>query len=249
MGLKVVTITGADDNVNPEELSKLSEEFPFVEWGILFSRKRHGTPRYPTKEWIRSLEFQKSRFCAHLCGAYARELMSVVGSQENPNWVDEFFDINVNFSRIQLNLGTEGALTAPEKLLWNLSNWVGEGIIFQVGDPPTAAKALQHEKELNRDGAKWQYHILFDPSGGRGQRPTEWPQATWRPFGYSGGLSANNIKEEFPKIRAAASGRSYWVDTESGVRTDDQFDLEKVRVFLNTIHEMLHEFASQHHKK
>ena len=33
--LQTVTLTGADDSVNPEDLIAISKEFPFVEWGIL----------------------------------------------------------------------------------------------------------------------------------------------------------------------------------------------------------------------
>ena len=33
-----VTITGADDSIQPSQLLDLQKEFPFVEWGILLSR-------------------------------------------------------------------------------------------------------------------------------------------------------------------------------------------------------------------
>ena len=46
--LTTVTITGADDRVDPWELARLSEEFPHVEWGVLISTGRAGTPRYPS---------------------------------------------------------------------------------------------------------------------------------------------------------------------------------------------------------
>ena len=46
-----VTITGADDAVDPGALVALSAEFPFVEWGILFSKSREGEARYPSAEW------------------------------------------------------------------------------------------------------------------------------------------------------------------------------------------------------
>ncbi|KKM20298.1 hypothetical protein LCGC14_1646870 [marine sediment metagenome] len=57
-----VTITGADDAVDVEELAALADEFPFTEWGILLSQSRMGQPRYPTFEWIRELlEAKKER--------------------------------------------------------------------------------------------------------------------------------------------------------------------------------------------
>ncbi|MHB1675039.1 MAG: hypothetical protein ACYCSP_12405 [Acidobacteriaceae bacterium] len=39
MKLETVTITGADDSTDIVELAELSEEFPFVEWGILISAR------------------------------------------------------------------------------------------------------------------------------------------------------------------------------------------------------------------
>ena len=35
MKLQYVTMTGADESVDPKALIELSKEFPFVEWGIL----------------------------------------------------------------------------------------------------------------------------------------------------------------------------------------------------------------------
>lgn len=57
-----VTITGADDSVDVSELSRLTDEFPFVEWGILFSQSKQGTKRYPSWEWIESLVEEKRRW-------------------------------------------------------------------------------------------------------------------------------------------------------------------------------------------
>ena len=71
-----VTITGADDNTDPNQLAHLSRFYPFVEWGILFSEKRRGLPRYPTLRWIRNLEDlaegRRLKLAMHLCGAEAR---------------------------------------------------------------------------------------------------------------------------------------------------------------------------------
>lgn len=47
-----VTITGADDDVDPSALEDLSDEFPFVEWGILRSAKREG-PDYMRMKWMK----------------------------------------------------------------------------------------------------------------------------------------------------------------------------------------------------
>jgi len=55
MRLTRVTLAGADESVDPKELSALSAEFPFCEWGILLSEKRAGSPRYPGLDWLNEL--------------------------------------------------------------------------------------------------------------------------------------------------------------------------------------------------
>jgi hypothetical protein len=58
-----ITITGADDQVDPRELAMLSAEFPFVEWGILMSESRAGTSRYPGQTWMLHLD-DLAKHCA-----------------------------------------------------------------------------------------------------------------------------------------------------------------------------------------
>jgi phosphoribosylanthranilate isomerase len=80
-------------------------------------------------------------------------------------------------------------------------------------------------------------HVLFDASRGKGVLPKEWP-SPWRAtgrqclYGYAGGLGPNNLASALPAIKAAAqrNGKTpYWIDMESGVRTDNAFDFDKVR--------------------
>ena len=57
MQIKYVTLTGADESVEPMDLALLSDKYTFVEWGILFSQTRQGIePRYPSYEWIEKLQ-------------------------------------------------------------------------------------------------------------------------------------------------------------------------------------------------
>jgi hypothetical protein len=45
--LERVTITGADDSTSIDEMLALSRRFPFVEWGILVSKRHEGSYRFP----------------------------------------------------------------------------------------------------------------------------------------------------------------------------------------------------------
>jgi len=50
MKINKLTITGADDATNQDSLLDFSNNFGFVEWGILFSKTKLGEKRYPTLE-------------------------------------------------------------------------------------------------------------------------------------------------------------------------------------------------------
>lgn len=104
MKILYLTLTGADDLVNPQELGIISEQFPFVEWAILFSDDREGNPRYPTKQWRE--EFYKvvpeCNRSAHLCG---KEVLIRLVEQDAAllNELKEYQRIQLNFNATRLD--------------------------------------------------------------------------------------------------------------------------------------------------
>jgi phosphoribosylanthranilate isomerase len=52
-------------------------------------------------------------------------------------------------------------------------------------------------------------------------------------FGFAGGIGPDNVKRVIREISAKVDA-PFWIDMESGVRTDDRFDLNKVRRVLET---------------
>ncbi|NJL77371.1 MAG: hypothetical protein HC892_22405 [Saprospiraceae bacterium] len=72
-----VTITGADDSISPAALIPLTEKYPFVEWGILVSRRNFGSNRFPSKNWLALLEkdHPEIKLSCHFCGDYVREIL------------------------------------------------------------------------------------------------------------------------------------------------------------------------------
>ncbi len=99
--LESCTLTGADETTNPQDLFRLSTEFSFVEWGILYHEAKQGQGRYPSIKWINRLcrkmsEQPGSRFALHICGRAAVNdfLMDRGVTTEIANC----------FGRIQLNL-------------------------------------------------------------------------------------------------------------------------------------------------
>lgn len=220
--LTSVTITGADDGVNPGDLVALSREFPFVEWGILFSAKRTGTPRYPTPGWVHGLAGAARRhglrLSAHLCGQMARDTAAGLD-----RWLP-----SQTFQRAQIN-----GIDVPAPGLAYLASearWSGTEFIVQV----RYEARLQHAAHFA--AALPNVTALFDPSGGRGVEPLRWPAPPLGlRLGYAGGITPANVDEVLTAIageRLTSSG-DWWIDMESGVRTGDRFDLALVREVLD----------------
>ena len=76
--------------------------------------------------------------------------------------------------------------------------------------------------------------ILFDRSGGFGRLPEEWPRhPSNRLVGYAGGISPENIHEV---LEAVDSSGPYWLDMESGIRTNDMLDLDKCEAVAKAVY-------------
>lgn len=80
--------------------------------------------------------------------------------------------------------------------------------------------------------------LLYDRSGGKGVLPEEWPEPGHHSFGYAGGLSPENIKDQLFTMAAACGDREIWIDMEGRIRDDnDNFCLNKVRQVIKIVQE------------
>jgi hypothetical protein len=237
MRLNKITFTGIDDSVDFNNLIALSAEFPFIEFGQLFSLNKMGTSRYPSTDWchkegsilekiLEKKESEIPHLSAHLCGYLPRAIMI--------NGVDLFEGtLKEAFKRIQLNFN---AMEYTNYKFTNLFNFLSENkeidIIIQanksneifISDVLESLKDAPAFKNLN---------ILYDTSLGRGTFIKEYKE----PFagiytGYAGGIGPDNVKEVLDNIMELKSDANFWIDMESGLRTmkenSDIFDLDKV---------------------
>jgi hypothetical protein len=215
-----LTITGADDMVNRDDLLALEKEFPFIEWGILFSKDREGTPRYPSD--LKRRLFGKLTLAAHFNGWYSRQVME----ENNFKLISSLPDY---YQRVQINYD----FSKNDK--WNLhaleafmSNYKEKAVILQYNE--RNARAIDAAIDNTWTG---RIHFLHDNSGGRGKE-IEFiadPVGQHSPHytGYAGGINEINIGRICQWIKAHLSTGDTWIDIESGARTQNKFDVQKVR--------------------
>lgn len=208
-----ITFTGIDDRTDVGQLVDLHSAYP-IEWGVLFSCSRAGRePRYPGHAIVSRLNNADGglRIAAHLCGHYARAANGqnrFVPGALAPLWMCD---------RVQVNLDNpDPAAVARFALV-----------------PVRGSAICQTRRAFPDDTAvDW----LYDPSGGRGIAPNDWPAHPGgdRLVGYAGGITPDNVTQV---IAAIAATGPYWIDMESGVRTDDWLDLAKCRAVCEAVYD------------
>jgi phosphoribosylanthranilate isomerase len=237
MTLPILTMTGIDAKTDPKWIGSMLRKFILkngysgLEFAILRSPKVDQSPRYPNREVIKRLmsEAKSGDFAYHLCGRYARMVHSL-------EWA-ELCDI-IDFSavgRVQVN-----SPEADEKAilnLWRFGAHIGKSVVMQWrGDEFPAVPGI---------------HLLQDRSGGQGITETTWsiPDAMCAKvktfIGYAGGLGPDNVEQALKAIRIASRGRRFWIDCESGLRTDDCFDQSKAERMAQTVYEALPEMFQE----
>lgn len=226
MKLTRVTITGADDSVDPRALVSLSQDFPFVEWGILLSKTQEGGKRFPSERWMQEFALLSTdhsfvepvHSAGRLCGNWLRDCLK--GANSCPH-----YGLGI-FERIQLNFPAERQIVEEGNFLSVLRNLESSRrrIIFQYDGVNTH---LLDMALRNGIGAQ----ALFDLSHGAGISPESWPKPLdGVDCGYAGGLGPDNLDEMLLKISDVAGNSKVWIDMETKVRSygDQVFDLAKV---------------------
>lgn len=221
----LVTLTGADETVEPQALAELSAEFPFVEWAILIAADREGRPRFPHAAWRQAVETLPGlNRSAHLCGGALKAFVD-----SDPVLLSEleaFQRIQLNFNAQRLNAGVQAGLLAATQRMAEAR--------------PEVRVITQHNKA---NVLVWREYealpntqVLFDASGGNGVLPASWPlPLPGRVCGYAGGLGPDTIQEALPGVSKAVGDQAHWIDMESRLRVDERFDLDKCRQVLEHV--------------
>lgn len=233
MRLKFVTLTGADDTVDPADLLDISREFPFVEWGILIG-SIDGTSRFPSWGFIEKLialsygTMIRPNLSLHICGRWLRGIMN--GQETLLRSHPEV----LRFQRCQLNFHAEDVGDAGENILLafeRMRPWDPQ-VIFQFD--------RVNERLILPTSRKFSVAALFDESHGAGIVPDSWRQSYVDfPCGYAGGLGPDNVAQELPRIQKASMDLPFWIDMEtklfSTVEGRTVFDLNKCVSVLESV--------------
>ncbi len=230
--LHTVTVTGADDGTPIHRLAEIQREYPFVEFGLLYSRKNSGElARYPSIEWLKYLTNTRSdtrlRLSLHLCGSMVKDVLALKTVGLNEIW-DKGINSNA-FRRIQIN-------THGEKQKFDKDELEDEFIKYWRAGYELIIQQDNVNPDLVELAKNTGHSVLFDLSHGAGILPKEWPvQLQDVDCGYAGGLSPENVAEELEKIeKMIAKYQGIWIDAETKLRSDidDSFDLDNVVKFL-----------------
>ena len=222
MKINKITFTGADDNTNYQDLLNIQNEFPLVEWGILFSGSRKGTEKYPTQEWIDNLPGELN-LSAHFCGKYSREVIEKLNFEE----VEK---VRNKFKRIQLNYSFKESWLDTLVMIRNYSDDNKVNFIFQYNKGNK--EELDMLMEMSSSEHMNHINFLYDASGGRGIEIKEIKAPFEYYTGYSGGINPDNISTIVSLIENFQNPYEVYIDMEAGVRSDGKFDLTKVRDVL-----------------
>ena len=228
-----VTVTGADDSVEPADLIPIAKEFPFAEFGILLG-SHFGNPRFPSASWLRRLYevttmYASSglRLSAHLCGKLVVDFLT----RRMP-----FFLLPM-FGRMQVNThgiphGCDAGCVRENVYRANLR---GIEVIFQYDGANTNALLSCIGQHVTDNFTGLQVATLHNLSHGTGVLPDEWPAPLASVHtGYAGGLSPENVSRELEEISKIARSEPFWIDAETHLRSEDnsRFDLDRVTDFL-----------------
>lgn len=218
-----VTFTGLDARTDVRRLRDIQQRYPNAEFGILFSETRTGNEnRYPEKRIIHKFQQSGVRLALHVCGRLSRA-----------TFTESYYDLFHRtggltwFDRIQLN----GLSSLTELRRDQLDIPAGTELILQQ-DPKfpliTSRIGSYTEGRLS---------LLMDASGGEGiDTPFQVADIPGVKVGYAGGINPGNVIRKLEGLLSDGA-KDFWIDMETGVRTNDWLDLDKVEDILKQVEE------------
>lgn len=224
--LELVSFVGVDEQTNFADLELLSNSFGGlgrIEWSVLFSDTKSLTSdsRYPSYKFCKDFleKSAKTNYVhssLHLCGSVIERYLKKE---------QDVMDLCKDAHRIQLNLNIK-EYPDHEKLIERLSSVVKDfGHLIILQQNKTKAKFMQ--TFLAQE--PFQICILHDGSGGFGREITNVVPPYEKYFtGYAGGIKPENVAKIVNLIENNnPNNKRYYIDMESGVRTNNLLSIDK----------------------
>lgn len=237
MKLEHVTFTGLDEHTDLNRLEDIQEKYPYAEFGVLMSYNwsKNGN-RYPKlNPFLYKLYARGLNLSAHICGQMARD----VAAGKMDKIYKEMCHMSPLFNRCQLNI------KVPDNI-FNLRSM--RPFTIQLKEVILQMKSLDvlkwWETEILCGGIMPGISYLIDGSGGKGvDNNLEIYPYSDITVGYAGGFNPSNVEEKLRKIYDSGNTGKFWIDMESGVRTDDDWlDLDKVEEVLKICDPIIKEY-------
>ena len=234
MRLQHITFTGVDAKTDIRDLIDIQREYPIVEFGVLTSYHWYENGnRYLDPKVINELRGNGLSLALHVCGSAAHDAAT-------GRWdlIDKLVWMNIDlFHRIQLNISNR---SDNPNALGCLPKIVEQEVIIQTRDGANTCiydATIENFKEKDKFGRS--FSMLLDASGGQGiDTPLKVLPSSGK-VGYAGGFNPDNVGEKLTFLLQNVRMGQFWIDMESGVRTDDWFDTAKVRRVLAICKEVI----------
>lgn len=239
MRLRHITFTGIDARTDLQELQAIQLQYPLAEFGVLTSYHWYENGnRYLDPHLLPNLYGRGLNLALHICGSAAHDAMDGFWNRINRHTVEYLY--RGLFQRVQLNVANRS--DNPDRLASVPPNCRTEVIIQQR---PGDAALFEHSLWVGRETRPGNVSMLIDGSGGQGiDSPISIYQSVEK-IGYAGGISPENVADKLTYLFENVRNGEFWIDMESGVRTDDWFDLDKVRRVLETCKPFINEYSRE----
>ena len=198
-----LSFIGVDERTNIEDLSKYS--YNRIEFGFLLGNQHSGKNRYPSIEFIKEAIYTLTNKSLIYCRKtkYSIHLCGAYAESYLNNTLDiGIHNLLGNFDKVQIN-----ASSYPyDKLITSDTSY--NKIVQFRGDILPAKSNITY---------------LIDKSGGKGVTINSFPyMSEEQHVGVAGGINISNISEIINKVPY----NDYYLDMETGCRTNDWFDLD-----------------------
>ena len=238
-----ITFTGIDARTDVRALHEIQREFHIAEFGVLVSNnwKENGN-RFLDPGKIGCLRKRQNErtlnLALHLCGSAAHE--AAIGHWDK---VEQYQQMGLSngifntglFQRVQLNIA--GRKDNPVRVC--PPAFPNCEIIIQQKSVYDMDLYIETHKVY-----PFPFSVLLDASGGQGiDTPIMAVGDPHHKVGYAGGFNPDNVADKLSYLLEHDT-YDFWIDMETGVRTDDWFDLNKVVKVLQICKQVL-----DYHKK